>query len=75
MYFANIGPAKGPVKYRGLPACSIGVLESPTNHMPIGEASCRGWDEQGRAVWTLAVHGKELAGRWVIIDREFRPAQ
>ena len=71
MYYANIGPVKGPVKYRGLPTGSIGVLEALTNHMPIGQASCRTWDEQGRAVWTLTIGGHELPGRWVIIDREF----
>jgi hypothetical protein len=75
MYFTNVGPVKGPVKYRALPTSSIGVLEALDNHMPIGEASCRTWNEQGLAVWTLRVHGKELPGRWVIIDREFRPAQ
>jgi hypothetical protein len=74
MYFANVGPAKGPVKHRSVPS-AIGVLESPDNHMPIGMAMCRTWDEQGLAVWTLTVHGQELPGRWVIIDREFRPAQ
>ena len=74
-YFANIGPAKGPVMHRDRPPGSIGVLESPTNHMPIGMASCRGWDGQGRAVWTLTVGRQPLEGRWVIIDREFRPAE
>ena len=74
-YFANIGPKTGPVKYRDRPPGSIGVLESPGNHMPIGQAMCRTWDEQGLAVWTLTVHGEELPGRWVIIDREFRQVQ
>jgi hypothetical protein len=71
-YFANVGPKTGPVKYRSLPTSSIGVLESPTNHMPIGEAHCKTWNENGLAVWTLRIGGKPIAGRWVIIDREFR---
>jgi hypothetical protein len=74
MYFANVGPVKGPVLHQSVPS-AIGVLEAPDNHMPIGKAMCRTWDEQGLAVWTLTVHGKELPGRFIIIDREFRPAQ
>jgi hypothetical protein len=42
--------------------------------MPIGMASCRGWDENGLAEWTLTIGGQLIEGRWVIIDREFRPA-
>jgi hypothetical protein len=33
------------------------------------------WDENGRAVWALTIGGQPIAGRWVIIDREFRPAE
>jgi hypothetical protein len=62
----------GPVKYRDV-ICSIGVLEAPDNHMPIGIAHCRTWDERGLAVWELTVRGENLPGRWVIVDREFRP--
>jgi hypothetical protein len=39
------------------------------------EASCRTHDEKGLAVWTLRIGKEEIAGRWVIEDREFRPAQ
>jgi hypothetical protein len=42
--------------------------------MPIGQADCVTWDDQGRAVWVLTIGGHPIAGRWVIIDREFRPA-
>jgi hypothetical protein len=28
----------------------------------------------GLAVWALTIGGRAIAGRWVIIDREFRPA-
>ncbi len=72
-YFAHISE-KGPAKY-GLTPGSIGVLESPDNHMPIGEASCRTWNEKGLAVWTLRVGKEQIPGRWVIVDREFRPAE
>jgi hypothetical protein len=39
--------------------------------MPIGEARCMTWDESGLAVWALRTGGQEIAGRWVIIDRQF----
>jgi hypothetical protein len=42
--------------------------------MPIGQADCKTWDDQGLAVWVLTIGGQPIAGRWVIIDREFRPA-
>jgi hypothetical protein len=72
-YFANITP-HGPVRYRDVPG-SIGVLEAPDNAMPIGQAHCKTWDDQGRAVWVLTIGDQAIAGRWVIIDREFRQAR
>ena len=72
-YFAHISQT-GAVKYGQVPG-SIGVLEAPEKPMPIGEAHCITWDEHGLAVWTLRIGKQELAGRWVIIDREFQPAQ
>ena len=53
---------------------SIGILESPDKPMPIGEAHCVTWDQNGLAVWTLRIGKEEIPGRWVIVDREFRPA-
>jgi hypothetical protein len=52
-YLANISQ-RGPVKYghRLIPG-SIGVLDSLDNAMPIGQADCDTWDENGLAVWTL----------------------
>jgi hypothetical protein len=71
-YFANITP-RGPVKYDTVPG-SIGVLAGPDQFMPIGEANCVTWDAKGLAVWTLRIGKDEMPGRWVIVDREFRPA-
>jgi hypothetical protein len=73
-YFTNIGPTKGPLRYRDVPG-AIGVLESPDNPMPIGMAMCRGWDRAGLAVWTLTIRGADVPGRWIIVDREFRTAE
>jgi hypothetical protein len=71
-YHANIIP-RGPIRYRDVPG-SIGVLEAPDQFMPIGQAHCKTWDENGLGVWVLTIGGQVIPGRWVIIDREFRPA-
>jgi hypothetical protein len=68
MYFAHISH-NGPVKYEQVPG-SIGVLDSLDKPLPIGEARCVTWDENGLAVWTLRIGGQPIAGRWVIIDRQ-----
>jgi hypothetical protein len=47
-YFANINQ-RGPVRYRDVPG-SIGVLEAPDKFMPIGQADCKTWDENGLAI-------------------------
>ncbi len=69
--FAHISQ-KGAVRYDAVPG-SIGILESPDKPMPIGEAHCVTWDQNGLAVWTLRIGKEEIPGRWVIVDREFRP--
>ena len=69
-YFAHI-TTTGPIKYRQVPD-AIGVLETPDNPEPIGNAFCTGWNAAGLAVWRLTVRTIELPGRWVIVDREFR---
>ena len=46
-----------------------GILRPP---LPIGTARFDGPNEKGVALWRLTVHGAELPGLWVVIDREFR---
>jgi hypothetical protein len=72
-YYTNCF-GKGPVKYLDVPG-SIGVLESPDNHMPIGIANCRTHYENGVAIWESPMRGAKLPGKWIIIDREFRVAE
>ena len=71
-YFASIS-ASGPIRYHQY-RFAIGVLEAPDNFMPIGMAFGTGRTEDGLKVWKLHVHGDDVPGRWVIVDREFRPA-
>jgi hypothetical protein len=72
-YFTNAGPDRGPMLH-GVSHDAIGVTEAPDRAVPIGVALCIGHDPAGRSVWTLSVHGEDVPGRWVVIDREFRPA-
>ena len=71
-YFAHISAA-GPIRYGQVPG-SIGVLEALDRLMPIGEAHCLTWDQNGLAVWTLRIGKEEIPDRWVIVDRQFKPA-
>jgi hypothetical protein len=64
--------AAGLVGYDQVPR-SIGVIEDPDEPMPIGIAFEAGWIEGAPAVWRLTVDDADVAGRWVIVDREFRP--
>jgi hypothetical protein len=72
-HFAHIR-GTGPIRYGQLPS-SIGVLDAPDHLMPIGTAYEAGWTESGLAIWRLTVRGADLPGRWVIVDREFRPLE
>jgi hypothetical protein len=57
-YFAHINQ-KGKILYDAVP-CSIGVFEAPDKPMPIGEATCRTWDDNGLAVWKLRIGKQEI---------------
>jgi hypothetical protein len=70
-YFAHISAA-GPIRYGQFPF-SIGVLEARDKPMPIGMAPEVNRTEDGLALWKPTVHGVEVPGRWVIVDREFKP--
>jgi hypothetical protein len=72
-YYAHVHAA-GPVRHGQLPG-SIGVLEAPDHPMPTGTAFEAGWTEDGLATWRLTVHGAEVPGRWINVDREFRPVE
>jgi len=59
-----------PVRHGQLPG-SVGVLEALDKPMPIGIASVIGRTDGGLAAWGLRVHGADVLGRWVIVDRRF----
>jgi hypothetical protein len=73
-YFTNDGPRSGPIRWEHR-IDALGVLESPTNHMPIGMALSFGEDGRRRSLWRLTVHGAKVPGVFIVVDREFIPAQ
>jgi hypothetical protein len=54
---------------------SLGVIESPDQPMPIGQADCMTHDENGAAVWVLRIGKQEIPGRWVLVSGEFLPVE
>ncbi len=73
-YYASAGPTIGFLMF-GAVRNPVNVLEAPDDSVPVGTARCDGLDAAGVAVWRLVVRGAELRGRWIVMDREFRPAQ
>jgi hypothetical protein len=72
-YFANV-TAAGPDRSGQYPF-AIGVLESPHKPMPIEMAFGVGRTESGLKLWQVVVHGEDIPGRWVIVNREFRQVE
>jgi hypothetical protein len=75
MYFSDVGPQSGPLLRRDVNGRIIGVMGSQVRGTPVGTARPCGWDKEAAQLWKLKVHGAELPGRWIVIDREFRPAR
>jgi hypothetical protein len=72
-YCADFGPDTG-LLMRGDAPRSIAVLESFHAPTPVGTATCVGWDAGTLPLWRLKVHGAELHGQWIVVDRQFIPA-
>jgi hypothetical protein len=73
-YYAGAGPALGLLMF-GIVRNEISVLESPDDLKSVGTALCCGLDAAGVALWRLMIRGAELHGKWIVVDREFRPAR
>jgi hypothetical protein len=73
-YYTNVGPVQGPALDRRIPP-TIDVLKAPEDAQPIGTALCVGVGDHGIALWRLVVDGAVLPLRWVVVDRQFRPAE
>jgi hypothetical protein len=72
-YRADIGPSVGLLMFEDSMR-RIDVLADFEDVTPVGTASRLGSDAAGLAVWQLSVHGADLGGRWIVIDRQFVPA-
>jgi hypothetical protein len=75
IYFTDVGPEEGPYLHRDAQGRAIHVLMYPTARRPIGMALPARWADASVALWRLTVHGAEVPGLWVVVDREFRPVQ
>ena len=71
MYFTDVG-GPGRVMYRQIPR-SIAVMDQVRSGKLIGIASASGQTDGGLALWSLHVGDADIAGHWIIIDREFVP--
>ena len=72
-YYTDVGSRGDCILGFETPAV-LAVLEAPNQSTPVGIAFRVGGDHAGRALWTLRVYDEDLPGQWVVIDREFRPA-
>ena len=73
MYFSELGPRSGPLLRKHVRGRVIDVRSSGRDR--IGTALPCGWDDEGAQFWKLVIHGDRLPGRFVVIDREFRPEE
>jgi hypothetical protein len=72
MYFTSFGPQSGALLYSAALG-AIAVLEARWKPKPIGVATCVGVNVKGQALWTLNVRDTDVPGRWIVVDRRFRP--
>jgi hypothetical protein len=71
--YTNIGPKSGPIMWwAGYYA--IVVLEARGGGQ-VGEALCIEQAPTGEVLWRLTVRGAAVPGLFVVVDREFRPAE
>jgi hypothetical protein len=54
---------------------AIRVLEDLDRPIGIGLALRVGVDAAGSALWELVIDDVLVPGRWVVVDREFQPAE
>jgi hypothetical protein len=72
-YLTNFG-LKGPMKRGDVPGARS-VLRARDDDWPIGKADCLGLDGQGRPMFRLRIDGEPIEGLWLLVNREFVPAQ
>jgi hypothetical protein len=73
-YYASSGPRCGPIRWDNHLA-AIDVRRGRDDLGTIGRATEVGWDADGVSFWRLTMGGRDLPGLWVVVDREFHPAQ
>jgi hypothetical protein len=73
-YYTDVGPRSGPLLWRDH-SVAIDVLERPGDRDPIGTAMQVRGTPGGLAIWEITIRGKVVPGRWVVVGRQFRPAE
>ena len=73
-YFTHATPDSGPRLYTDT-SDLLDVRPHRDGPGVIGMATCVGWIPGGVALWRLKIDGDDLPGLWVVVDREFRPAE
>jgi hypothetical protein len=73
-YYTNVGPVSGSL-HQSHGYVAIGVLPAREIRSTIGMALAVGSGEGDQSLWRLIIDEAELPGLWIVVDREFRPAQ
>jgi hypothetical protein len=73
-YFTSFGPQSGALLYSAAYG-AIAVLAPRRKRKTIGVATCVGVDVKGQSLWTLNVRDADVPGRWIVVDRRFRPVK
>jgi hypothetical protein len=71
-YHTNAGPAYGTLRCGAGPG-ALDVTKGISSGMLFGTATEVGWVQGGVSLWRPTVHGVELPGLYVVVDREFFP--
>ena len=70
----QIQPDLGPAP-RTRPVWVTRRVRCPRPPLPVGVASCLGWDDRGRVVFRLQVGKADLPGPWLCVGRGFAGAE
>jgi hypothetical protein len=73
-YMTDVGPDSGPILYGTMPT-AIAVLAARDDPTQVGVALAAGRRADGLQLWRVTIDRVELPGLFIVVDREFRPAQ
>jgi hypothetical protein len=71
-FFTKVGPRSGPIFCRE-DYDTIDVLGDRDDDTPIGTARPVGCTEGWITIWEISLAHAKVAGRWIVLGREFLP--